>query len=124
MNPAFQDIAAALTDYFDGIYEGDSAKLRDVFLPNGHLYSVTDGAVEDLDLEAYCARVDGRAAPAVSGAKRYDRILSIDLSGPATALAKVECAIPPKFFTDYLTLLKVEGRWRIVSKTYHTVIHE
>lgn len=36
-----------------------------------------------------------------------------------TAFAKVECSIPPKFFTDFLVLLKLDGRWQIVSKVFH-----
>ena len=55
---------------------------------------------------------------------RADRIVSIDFSGPATAFAKVECQIPPRYFTDYLTLLKVDGRWQVIAKAYHTVTRE
>jgi len=50
--------------------------------------------------------------------------VSIDFSGPATAFAKVECQIPPRYFTDYLTLLKVDGRWQVIAKAYHTVTRE
>jgi len=50
--------------------------------------------------------------------------VSIDFSGPTTAIAKVECQLPPRYFTDYLTLLKVDGRWQIISKTFHTVTKE
>ena len=32
---------------------------------------------------------------------------------------KAECAIPPKAFIDLLTLVKLEGEWRIVSKVFH-----
>ena len=56
-----------------------------------------------------------------TGSERRDRIVSIDFSGPATAFAKVECQIPPRYFTDYLTLLKVEGRWQVIAKAFHTV---
>ena len=41
------------------------------------------------------------------------------VAGPVTAFAKVECAIPPKHFTDFLTLVKFEGRWQIVAKVFH-----
>ena len=58
------------------------------------------------------------------GSARADRIVSIDFSGPATAFAKVECQIPPRYFTDYLTLLKVDGRWQVIAKAYHTVTRE
>jgi hypothetical protein len=58
------------------------------------------------------------------GSERRDRIVSIDFSGPQTAFAKVECQIPPRYFTDYLTFLKANGRWQVIAKTYHTVTKE
>ena len=40
---AFIEITAILTDYFDGIYEGNTEKLDRVFHPEGQLSCVTDG---------------------------------------------------------------------------------
>jgi hypothetical protein len=34
----------------------------------------------------------------------------------------LECAVPPRYFTDYLTLLKLKDGWKIVSKTFRTTI--
>jgi hypothetical protein len=67
--------------------------------------------------------VEGRKSAKASGSERRDRIVSIDFSGPGTAFAKVECQIPPRYFTDYLTLVKLADGWRIVSKTFHTETH-
>ena len=50
--------------------------------------------------------------------------MSIDFSGPGTAFAKVECQLPPRYFTDYLTLLKVGGKWQVIAKAFHTVTRE
>ncbi|NJO32733.1 MAG: nuclear transport factor 2 family protein [Rhodospirillales bacterium] len=62
------------------------------------------------------------AVAEISGA-RADRSHRIGrFSGPETACVKVECAIPPRYFTDYLTLLKFKDGWRIVSKTFRTTI--
>jgi hypothetical protein len=52
--------------------------------------------------------------------QRRDFIVQIDRSSPTTAFAKVQCQIPPRYFTDYLTLVKLADGWRIVSKTFHT----
>ena len=63
-----------------------------------------------------------RAVPRRSrkGTPRHDRIVTIDQSGPVSAFAKVECALPPRFFVDYLTLLKTKDGWRIVAKAFKT----
>lgn len=37
---------------------------------------------------------------------------------------KVECSIHPRYFTDYLTLLKLNGGWKVVSKTYRMDVRE
>ena len=51
---------------------------------------------------------------------RHDRILQIDQASPTAAFVKLECAIPPRYFTDYLSLLKVEGRWQVAQKVFAT----
>ena len=55
---------------------------------------------------------------------RRDFVISIDRSGPNTAFAKVNCQIPPRYFTDYLVLARLAGGWKIVSKTFHTDTRE
>ncbi len=67
----------------------------------------------------YLPMVDARPSPASRGEPRTDRVLSIDFAGPVTALARVECSIGPKHFTDLLTLVHVEGRWQIIAKVFH-----
>lgn len=118
MDRSFDEIAGALDAYFDGFYEGDVGRLREIFHANAHLYSAAEGALQDDPMEVVYERVSGRASPASQRQKRYDRIVTIDRSGPEMALAKVQLAIGPKLFTDTLSLLKLDGRWRIISKTY------
>jgi hypothetical protein len=118
MDRSFDEIARALDAYFDGFYEGDVGKLEQIFHPSAHLYSAADGPLMDDPMDAVYARVRGRTPPASQRQKREDRILSIDRSGPEAALVKVQLAIGEKLFTDYLTLLKIDGRWQIISKTY------
>ncbi len=110
--------------YLDGLYEGDTGKLAQAFHEVSHLYSMSDGGVADLPREKWFEFVKGRASPKSKGLKRTDRIVSIDLSGPETAFVKLECSIHPRYFTDYLTLLKLNGGWKVVSKTYRTDVRE
>ena len=110
--------------YLDGLYEGDTAKLAAAFHEGSHLYSLSDGRVSDLPREEWLAFVKNRPSAKSKGLKRTDRIVGIDLSGPETAFVKLECSIHPRYFTDYLTLLKLEGGWRVVSKTFRTDVRE
>jgi hypothetical protein len=115
----FTDVAAVLGDYFAGLRHSDTVRLKRVFHPEAHYFCATDGSLLHLDMPQYFLIVDNRPSPASQGHASTDRILAIEFAGPVTAFAKVECSIPPKFFTDYLALLKLDGRWQIVSKVFH-----
>jgi Putative lumazine-binding len=106
--------------YLDGLYEGDTAKLAKAFHEVSHLYSLEEGGVSDLPRADWFKLVESRASAKARGLKRTDRIVSIDFSGPETAFVKLECSIHPRYFTDYLTLLKLAQGWRVVSKTFRT----
>jgi hypothetical protein len=41
-----------------------------------------------------------------------------------TALARVECAIGAKRFTDLLNFIRLDGRWRLIAKVFHFDLDE
>lgn len=117
------DVAAiekVVWTYLDGLYEGDTAKLGQAFHEGSHLYSMHEGGVADLPREKWFELVKSRPSGKAKGLARTDRIISIDLSGPETAFVKLECSLHPRYFTDYLTLLKLKDGWKVVSKTFRT----
>jgi hypothetical protein len=122
MSSDVAEIEKVLQVYFDGLYEGDTKKLGQAFHPASHLYSAgPDGKAADMPRADWFKMVESRKSARENGSERRDRIVSIDFSGPQTAFAKVECQIPPRYFTDYLTLLKADGRWQVIAKAFHTV---
>ena len=80
---------------------------------------MTDGTLLYRDMAGYCPGVDARPAPASRGEQRRDEIVSIDFAGPVTARAVVRCAIGARHFTDFLTLVCLDGRWQVISKVFH-----
>ena len=121
---SINDITEVLRDYFDGLHDGDLEKFGRIFHPNAHLYATDGETITDWAREEYFEIIRGRQSASERGLARYDKILSIHKAGPNTALAIVNCAMPPRYFTDYLTLIRVGGRWQINSKTFHTDMHE
>jgi hypothetical protein len=109
-----------LWTYLDGLHEGDADKIAQAFHPVSHLYSEANGEVVDVPREKWLDMVRSRPSAKSQGLARHDRIVTIDQSGPGSAFAKVECALPPRFFVDYLTLLKTKEGWRIVAKGFKT----
>lgn len=124
MDPRFWEISTVLSDYFDGLYHSDASKLSTVFHPMAHYVCVTDGTFQRLNMEQYFPIVARRPSPASRNEPRHDRIISIEFAGPVTAVARVECSIGPKFFTDLLTFVFIERRWQIISKVFHFEIRK
>lgn len=119
MTDAFAEITDVLSTYFDGLHHSDTGRLRRVFHPRAQYVCATDGSLVHLTMDEYFPVVDQRPSPASRGEARADSIVSIEFAGPATAMAKVNCAIGPKYFTDLLTLIRLDGRWQIISKVFH-----
>ncbi len=115
----FEEVAAALQTYFDGLYHSDTQRLARVFHPSALYACATSGEVLALSMEQYFPIVERRLSPASKGEARADRILSIEFAGPVTAFARVECAILPRRFTDLLTLVRVDEHWQIIAKVFH-----
>ncbi|MGB4765973.1 MAG: nuclear transport factor 2 family protein [Rugosibacter sp.] len=119
MNLQFDAVILVLKNYFEGLYRSDTQILRQVFHPAAIYACATDGTLLTLRMDEYFPIVDKRPSPASRSEERTDRIIAIEFAGPVTALAKVECSIHPKYFTDLLTLILVDGRWQIISKVFH-----
>ncbi len=115
-----QDILAVIQTYLDGLYEGDTGKLAGAFHPAAHLFCTTGNTLVDVDQSQWYALINSRPSPKAKGQGReHEAVLLLDVTGPNTALVKVSCAILPRVFTDYLSLVLLDGRWRIINKTYH-----
>jgi hypothetical protein len=114
-----------IQSYLDGLHEGDADKIASAFHPTSALTSVTDGGELTITpRDTWLGNVRNRPSPKQRGLARHDEILSIDLVGPTMAYVKLKCAIPPRFFTDQLSLLKIDDRWQIAQKVFMTELRE
>ena len=113
-------IEAAVKTYLDGLYEGDAEKLASVFHPTSSLTYEENGALTPLPRDQWLEAVRNRPSPQSRGLSRHDQVLQIDQASPTTAFVKLKCAIPPRFFTDYLCMLKIENRWQVAQKVFAT----
>ncbi len=107
-------ISQTLMDYIEGTANGEPERLDRAFHPDFNLYSVTES--DSLRIWKGQDYIGGIKVGEKNS--RQGRIISIDHENDA-AMAKVEILIPGwKVFTDYFLLLKYEGQWRIVHKSY------
>ena len=117
-------IEEVVQTYLDGLYEGDTEKLARVFHPTSALTGDLGGKLTIVSRDQWLDAVKNRPSPKSQNLSRHDEILEIDIAGPTTAFVKVKCAIPPRFFTDYLSLLKLDGRWQVAQKIYASETRE
>ena len=118
-------IEAVTWTYLNGLYEGDVTKLEHAFHPTSALTTAQeDGTIKIVPRDEWLEAVRHRPSPKAAGMVRGDHILTIDLVGPTLALVKVKCQMPPRYFTDYLVLMKLTDGWTIVSKSYRFDVRE
>jgi hypothetical protein len=119
VNEDLKAVESVVQTYLDGLYEADADKLASVFLPSSALTYVSgDGRLQILPRDEWLAATRKRKPAGELGLAREDHILAIDVIGPSMAYAKVKCQLPPRYFTDQLCLLKVEGQWKVAQKVF------
>lgn len=102
--------------YIQGHATGNGDFWRQAFHPSARIEGIREGKLLSRTAAEFAAGASGK--PAEDEAQRKRRIVSVDVSDDA-AFAKIELDYPKVKFTDYFTLLKVDGEWRIMSKVYH-----
>ena len=111
-------IGETIQIYFDGMHQGDTARLRKAFHADAFLFGYYHGEFSRISLEEWMAEVEGMAKPSDSGEIFDMRIVATDITGP-TATVKVALLYAGLRFTDYLTLMKFDNTWKIINKSYH-----
>ena len=109
-------IIGLLNDYFDGLYEGDVDKLRNLFHDDAWLKGNDYRKTRDEWLEA----VANRPVPRDEGMEFNFNIVSLEIVDDQ-AIAKVDVPLLAAHFVDFLGLLKEDGQWRIVNKMFTTI---
>jgi len=106
-------IENTLQNYLQGGKNGDLVRLRMAFHPRARLQFVRNGKYKEWSLDEYIgAQTSGRRS------SHETKVLSIDFAGSA-ASAKLELDFGKHKFVDYMSLLKIGGRWWIVNKIFY-----
>lgn len=118
MQEEIKEIITFLETYFVMLYEGDAATMENVFHQGAHISYVDNDEIVIASREVLKERIANRISSKQAGVARQDNILSIDFINENYAMVKVNLVIVDKLFTDYLSLIKNDGQWTIVSKTF------
>jgi hypothetical protein len=110
-------ILAVVQDYLEGMVFADSSKLTRALHPRWFCIGNFEGGLEWDSREAFIEAVIANAAPPAEGTC-FHEVLLVDVTGD-TASVKVANDYLGMRFTDYLSLLKLEGDWVVVNKLFH-----
>lgn len=116
------ELAAAqmpLEKYVRAHETGNSDFIFEAFHPDAKIIGYIDGQFLNLSVEDFAKRFSG--SPAEDEAERRRAIEILDITGSA-ATGKVVLDYPAIKFTDYMALLKIDGEWKIVNKSFHAEI--
>jgi len=110
-------VEQAVQYYFDGLDTNDPALLKKAFYSEAQLMAIRNGSYSETPFENWIKNF-GPKKP--SGGDKLYEIMHLDVAGTA-ALVKTHLEYPNVTYYDYLALLKIDGNWKIVNKSYHAI---
>ena len=113
-----QGIRQAVQYYFDGGRNADSATMGKGFEQAvAHMIYVRDNKINDVPIPDFLARIHNQRTPEFKPDSNQRRVVSVDFAG-TSGIAKLETMTPQFIVVDYMSLVKVDGRWKIVNKIF------
>lgn len=114
----YQAIVEVLNKYNEGCKQAKSSIMKPAFSEQATMFSVDgDGKLTGGPIQNLFDGIDStfRPSPEAQGV-----IVKVDIVGTA-ASARIDTNDVSGFcFTDFFNLLKVDGKWIVISKIFHT----
>jgi Putative lumazine-binding len=110
-------VRQAVGQYLRAHATGSGEHIKNVFHPELKMFFVREGQIAFRTAPDYIGGFSGK--PAADEAQRKRRIENVDITGTA-AVAKVVLDYPNATLTDYLSLVKANGEWKVVGKIFHS----
>lgn len=116
----YKAIVEVLNKYNEGCKQAKSSIMKPAFNEQATIFGVgPDGKLSGGAIQALFDGIDSTFRPSPEA---QSVIVDIDIVGTA-ACARIDTNDVSGFcFTDFFNLLKVDGKWTVISKIYHTHI--
>jgi metallo-beta-lactamase class B len=105
---------SAIEGYFAAHALGNGGLITQTFTADAKIQFVEGGKLQVWTRDEFAKRFQ---QPAADEYRRVRRITRMDITGTA-ASAVLTLDYPTVLFTDHVSLLKIDGRWKIVSKVF------
>lgn len=112
----YRAVEEAAAKFVRSVAEGDSRYARELFIDEAVLFGYLDGKFEHGSIEQFYRNVDSVGGDAGFRA----RIDVVDIEETVAVVRVLEEQWGGRIdFTDYLLMMKMDGRWRCVAKAYN-----
>lgn len=111
-------------DYFELLNDGNVETAKRLFHKDCGLFHVNDGVLAHASFPKYLEILLTRQSPKSRGEPVFGKVVSVDQTDENTAVLRVLSAVQPRYFEDFLSLLREGGQWKIVAKVYRVVANE
>ncbi|PLS21004.1 nuclear transport factor 2 family protein [Neptunicoccus cionae] len=114
------EVQRVITQYVEGYIHADAEALKGAFASD----AVMNGYLEDRLIEGtpevFIRNVGTAPSLASKGISPRYEVGEVEIRGKAAAVTIQEYGFGGRNFTDYMHLLKRDGSWKIISKTFST----
>lgn len=107
-------VRAVVESYLHGLKFNDVESLKKAFWPNARLFFQQKGTLGELTQEKWYATFAGSAGKEEQGDLR---IAALEVTRDIATVKVIE-DYPGSRYTDYLSLVRFDGKWWIVNKVY------
>lgn len=118
-NAELEAICKIANLYVEGIHTGNIEILRSAFHPKAMMYGCSGDTVAIAEIEGLYAYVSANESPSKTGEPHKCFISDVHYAGNAALVEMVQESAFGNDYTNYFQLLKIEGNWIIVSKSYN-----
>lgn len=112
-----KEIEKLINNYFEGIFFGDILRLKRCFSENASIYGDVEFNEYFKNVNEYVETVKVRKSPNELGENLKMSIIGIDVLGKI-AMVKLHVPMLGYNYYDYLSLFKINNKWKIVNKIF------
>ncbi len=114
---SIKEIEGLITNYFEGIFYGNTTKLESCFHKNVYIHGDIKGVDYLKSVAEYLEGVKSRQSPKDLNEALKMKIIGIDIMGKI-AMAKLHVPMLGYNYYDYLSLSHINNEWKIVNKLF------
>ena len=118
---AFEEdgIRQAINFYIEGLRQGSVETLKQAFHPEATMCGHLGETLMVVPIQGLYDFVSSNPAPAKSGEPFSASVAAIEVARSVASAKITEQSYQGHNFTDFFNLLKIDGRWWIVSKVFN-----